>query len=75
MFSIDPGSGLLLDCNDRYFEMTGHSKDKIYSMSFMETVHEESAEEAMKGWKLLAEEGIAWGAELVSFVLLLYTRS
>lgn len=63
MFSID-AAGLLLGGNGSFFEMTGHSKDKIFAMSWVETIHEGSIAEAMRGWKILTEDQVIWSTEL-----------
>ncbi|KAH9220231.1 hypothetical protein DL95DRAFT_44108 [Leptodontidium sp. 2 PMI_412] len=63
MFSVDP-AGLLLEGNDRWFEMTGHSRDKIFAMSWMETVHSDSIATIQEGWKIMTEQGIPWSSEL-----------
>ncbi|KAH7411103.1 aerobic respiration control sensor protein arcB [Cadophora sp. MPI-SDFR-AT-0126] len=63
MFSVD-AAGLLLEGNDRWFEMTGHSRDKIFAMSWMETVHDDSVGAVQEGWKILTETGIPWSSEL-----------
>ncbi|KAL2070764.1 hypothetical protein VTL71DRAFT_13790 [Oculimacula yallundae] len=63
MFSVD-AAGLLLEGNDRWFEMTGHSRDKIFAMSWMETIHNDSMKSIQEGWKIMTEEGIPWSAEL-----------
>jgi PAS domain-containing protein len=64
MFSIDP-VGLLLEGNESWFQMTGHSRDKIFAMSWIETVHDDCMAEALRGWKLLTENHKVWSAELV----------
>lgn len=64
MFSIDP-AGLLLEGNGSYFAMTGHSREKVFAMSWMEIIHEDSLPEAIRGWKLLTEDKVIWSAELV----------
>lgn len=63
MFSVD-AAGLLLEGNDRWFEMTGHSRDKIFAMSWMETIHDDSIGAVQEGWKIMTETGIPWSAEL-----------
>ncbi|KUJ16216.1 uncharacterized protein LY89DRAFT_77589 [Mollisia scopiformis] len=63
MFSID-AVGLLLEGNESWFGMTGHSRDKIFAMSWIETVHEDSMQEARQGWKIMTQEQVIWSAEL-----------
>lgn len=70
MFSVD-AAGLLLEGNDRWFEMTGHSRDKIFAMSWMETIHDDSIGAVQEGWKIMTETGIPWSAELVCPLLTL----
>jgi PAS domain S-box-containing protein len=64
MFSIDP-DGLLLEANPRWFEMTGHSRNVIYSMSWMETIHENSISVVKEAWTRLTVAQISWVGELV----------
>jgi PAS domain S-box-containing protein len=65
MFSID-ADGVLLEANDRWFEMTGHPRDDIYAMSWMELIHETSISAMEEGWKRLTVDELPWSAELVS---------
>lgn len=65
MFSIDT-AGLLLEGNGSFFEMTDHSKDKIFAMSWIEAIHDDSVAETLRGWKILTEDQVIWSAELVS---------
>ncbi|KAK5047536.1 hypothetical protein LTR84_006633 [Exophiala bonariae] len=48
MFLISP-DGVLLEANDRYYEMTNHPTDS-YALSFMETVAESNASVALGMW-------------------------
>jgi hypothetical protein len=64
MFSIDP-EGLLLEGNDRFFEMTGHHRDAAYDMSWLETVKESSRAIAVEGWHRLTVDRLPWSSELV----------
>lgn len=63
MFSIDP-EGLLLEANDRWFEMTGHARDGAYDMSWMDTILESSRPIMEKGWERLTVDRLPWSAEL-----------
>jgi PAS domain S-box-containing protein len=63
MFSIDP-SGMLLEANDRWFEMTNHSRDIIYPMSWLDVFAESSLELLNGGWERLTVDGMPWSAEL-----------
>lgn len=64
MFSIDP-DGLLLEANDRWFEITGHTRDSVYDMSWMETILDNSRHIMEKGWERLTVDRLPWSAELV----------
>jgi PAS domain S-box-containing protein len=64
MFSID-SKGLLLEANDRWFEMTGHSHDTAYEMSWMETIMDSSKPVLEKGWERLTVDRLPWSGELV----------
>jgi len=63
MFSIDP-DGLLLEANDRWFEMTGHPPNAAYNLSWMEFFMESSRDFLDKGWRRLTQEGMPWSGEL-----------
>jgi signal transduction histidine kinase/CheY-like chemotaxis protein len=54
MFLISP-DGVLLEANDRYYEMTNNAKEQS-SMSFMETVHESNMPLAIQMWTRLTAE-------------------
>ena len=54
MFLISP-DGVLLEANDRYYEMTNHP-NASYAMSFMETVAESNASVALGMWHQLTVE-------------------
>jgi PAS domain-containing protein len=66
MFQVD-ADGVLLEANDRWFEMTGHPRDDIYQMSWMELIHETSIPVMEMGWKRLTVDKLPWSAELVSY--------
>jgi len=68
MFSIDV-DGVLLEANDRWFEMTGHPRDDLYAMSWMELIHESSVPVMEAGWGRLTVDELPWSAELVSLTL------
>jgi PAS domain S-box-containing protein len=63
MFSMS-SSGLILECNDRWFELTGHPKDVMYEMSWMEVLKESSIAAMEEGWHQLTKDGMSWSAEL-----------
>jgi PAS domain-containing protein len=65
MYSID-ADGVLLEANDRWFEMTGHPRDTISAMSWMDTIHEDSVPVMEDGWRRLSVDELPWSAELVS---------
>jgi PAS domain-containing protein len=65
MFSIS-AEGEVVEANDRWFEMTGHPRDDLYAMSWMDTIHESSVPTMEKGWKRLTIDELPWSAELVS---------
>ncbi len=58
--------GVLLEANDRWFEMTGHPRDSIFAMSWMEQVHENSVSAIESGWRRLTIDELPWSGELVS---------
>ncbi len=68
MFSIDV-DGVLLEANERWFEMTGHPRDDIYAMSWMELIDESSVPAMEAGWARLTVDELPWSAELVSLAL------
>lgn len=55
MFLISP-DGMLLEANDRYYEMTNHSKDTTFLMSFMDTVAESCRAQAVHMWEQVSLE-------------------
>jgi PAS domain S-box-containing protein len=62
MFSVS-NAGLILDCNDRYYEITGHPRDAMYEMSWMEVFKEDSVAKMEEGWQSLLQ-GHSFSAEL-----------
>lgn len=54
MFLISP-DGVLLEGNDRYYQMTNHPKDS-YALSFMETVAPSNASVALDFWHQMTVE-------------------
>lgn len=54
MFLISP-DGVLLEANDRYYEMTNNTKEQT-SMSFMDTLHESSVPLGIEMWRRLTVE-------------------
>ncbi|KAF2436260.1 aerobic respiration control sensor protein arcB [Tothia fuscella] len=63
MFLVTP-EGLLSEANDRFFEMTGHSRDDIYEMSWMERVAPGSVKTMEEGWKKMVDGLLPWTGEL-----------
>ncbi|KAK4180903.1 hypothetical protein QBC36DRAFT_319342 [Triangularia setosa] len=65
MFLISP-KGVLHEANDRFFEMTGHSRDNNsqYEMSWMDIMVEESAKTMREGWERLVNDHLPWSGEL-----------
>ncbi|KAK0712313.1 hypothetical protein B0T21DRAFT_376400 [Apiosordaria backusii] len=65
MFLISP-EGVLREANDRFFEMTGHTRDNNsqYEMSWMDIMVEESAKTMREGWERLVNEHLPWSGEL-----------
>ena len=63
MFSID-SNGLLLEANDRWYEMTGHATDTISPFSWKEHFHESSIALIDEGWHRLTVDEVPWSAEL-----------
>jgi PAS domain-containing protein len=65
MCSISP-DGVLIEANDRWYEMTGHPRDLSDPMSFMSLIDDKSVEAMQKGWERLIADQMPWSAELVS---------
>jgi PAS domain-containing protein len=63
MFSLS-NSGLILEANDRIFDLTGRHRDELYEMSWMEVYKESSMPAIEEGWARLTTYGLAWSAEL-----------
>jgi PAS domain S-box-containing protein len=63
MFLISP-DGVLREANDRFYEMTGHTRDSQYEMSWMDFILESSIETMEEGWHLLVDEHLPWSGEL-----------
>ncbi|KAI9150441.1 Hybrid signal transduction histidine kinase K [Paramyrothecium foliicola] len=63
MFLISP-EGVLREANDRFYEMTGHTRDSQYEMSWMDFIIEDSKETMEKGWRRLVQEHVPWSGEL-----------
>ncbi|KAI1850884.1 hypothetical protein JX266_003549 [Neoarthrinium moseri] len=63
MFLVDP-EGVLREGNDRYYEMTGHSRVSSYEMSFMEQIEEGSKVTMEDGWSRMVVDHQPWSGEL-----------
>lgn len=63
MFSVS-NTGLILEANDRWFELTAHPRDELYEMSWMQVFKESSILTMQEGWSRLTKDGMAWLAEL-----------
>jgi hypothetical protein len=55
---------LILEANDRWFELTGYPRDIMYEMSWMELFKESSISILEEGWNQLTKDGMSWSAEL-----------
>ena len=64
MFSYTP-SGLILEANDTWYEITCHPRDAISEMSWMDLFHENSIPLVKEGWLRLTVDQLPWSAELV----------
>ncbi|OIW32623.1 hypothetical protein CONLIGDRAFT_572111 [Coniochaeta ligniaria NRRL 30616] len=63
MFLISP-EGVLREANDRFYDMTGHTRDSQYEMSWMDFIMESSIQTMEQGWRLLVDEHLPWSGEL-----------
>lgn len=63
MFYVSP-QGVVLEANDRYFEMTGHKREDIWEMSFMDHLVESSKPTMEDGWHKLVVDRVPWSGEL-----------
>ncbi|KAJ9144314.1 Hybrid signal transduction histidine kinase K [Coniochaeta hoffmannii] len=63
MFLISP-EGVLREANDRFYEMTGHTRDSQYEMSWMDFIQASSIHTMEEGWRLLVDEHVPWSGEL-----------
>jgi PAS domain S-box-containing protein len=63
MFLISP-EGVLREANDRFYEMTGHTRDSQYEMSWMDFIIDGSMKEMEQGWNRLVNEHAPWSGEL-----------
>jgi PAS domain-containing protein len=63
MFSIDP-DGMLLEANDRWYQITDQPRDVVYPMSWLQPFSEDCQELIKRGWEVLTVEKLPWSAEL-----------
>jgi PAS domain S-box-containing protein len=63
MFSIDT-NGLLIEANDRWYSITGHPKEDVCEMSWMNAIDDSSLSVAEDGWHRLTVDCMPWSAEV-----------
>ncbi|KAK5653614.1 hypothetical protein OQA88_8643 [Cercophora sp. LCS_1] len=63
MFLISP-EGVLREANERFYEMTGHTRDGEYEMSWMDFMVDASARAVREGWEQLVTQRQSWSGEL-----------
>lgn len=63
MFLISP-EGVLREANDRFYEMTGHTRETEYEMSWMDFLTDKSAVIVRGGWQQLVDDRQPWSSEL-----------
>ncbi|KAK8054481.1 hypothetical protein PG994_009548 [Apiospora phragmitis] len=63
MFLVNT-DGVLREGNDRYFEMTGHPRENLYEMSWLEQVAECSTKHMQSGWHQMVVERTPWSGEV-----------
>ncbi|KPM39531.1 hypothetical protein AK830_g7026 [Neonectria ditissima] len=63
MFLISP-EGVLREANDRFYEMTGHTRDPQSEMSWVDFILESSVKTMEEGWHRLTIEHLPWSGEL-----------
>ncbi|KAK8137342.1 hypothetical protein PG984_005282 [Apiospora sp. TS-2023a] len=63
MFLVDT-DGVLREGNDRYFEMTGHPRENLWEMSWMEQIAESSKKHMQNGWHQMVVERTPWSGEV-----------
>jgi len=71
MFLLDT-EGTLREGNDRYFEMTGHPRDQLHEMSFMEQIDPRSLPDIEAGWRKLTEQHLPWSGDLLMRKILIH---
>lgn len=63
MFYINP-EGLILEANDRYYEMTCQNRNDLKEMGWMDQLVESSKKTMSDGWRVLTVDLVPWSAEL-----------
>ncbi|ORY61513.1 aerobic respiration control sensor protein arcB [Pseudomassariella vexata] len=63
MFLVSP-EGVLQEGNDCYFTMTGHPRDNLYEMSWMEQLEESSRKTMEEAWRQMVEGRKSWSGEV-----------
>ncbi|KAK7424531.1 hypothetical protein QQX98_000496 [Neonectria punicea] len=63
MFLISP-EGVLREANDRFYEMTGHTRDCQSEMSWVDFILESSVKTMEEGWHRLTTEHLPWSGEM-----------
>jgi PAS domain S-box-containing protein len=56
--------GVLLDANDRWFEITGHPRDNIYERSWLEFRKEDYQPLLESVWENMSLKGTPWSEEV-----------
>ncbi|KAF4975533.1 hypothetical protein FZEAL_7679 [Fusarium zealandicum] len=63
MFLISP-EGVLREANDRFYEMTGHTRDGQSEMSWVDFIMGSSVKTMEEGWQQLTKDHLPWSGEL-----------
>lgn len=56
--------GILVEANDRYYEITGHPRGDDSALSFKNIMHEDTMDIAMQSWSLYVNDRVKWQGEL-----------
>lgn len=65
MVSFSP-EGVILEANERYYEISGLPRDASSEMSWLEAISDGSRHIAEQGWERLTVDRLPWSAELVT---------
>jgi signal transduction histidine kinase/CheY-like chemotaxis protein/PAS domain-containing protein len=63
MFLVSP-EGVLREANDKFYDMTNHTRETQYEMSWMDFIAETSIKTMEEGWHHLVNEHLAWSSEI-----------